>query len=123
MGASTAIRVQVLAEKLAALENTKAAMVTSSGMAAISTTLMTLLKSGDHLLVQQSLYGGTEMFLTNDLPDWGVTLTRVDADKPESWSAALQPNTKVLRPYCCVSDPNQYHPAVNVLSSSDAHLP
>ncbi|KAL3160288.1 hypothetical protein ABBQ38_009680 [Trebouxia sp. C0009 RCD-2024] len=86
----------VLAEKLAALENTKAAMVTSSGMAAISTTLMTLLKSGDHLLVQQSLYGGTEMFLTNDLPDWGVTLTRVDADKPESWSAALQPNTKVF---------------------------
>ena len=89
---------QVLAEKLAALENTKGAMVTSSGMSAISTTLLTLLKSGDHLLVQQSLYGGTEMFMSNDLPDFGITFTRVDADKPESWSAAVQPNTKVLQP-------------------------
>lgn len=88
---------QALADKLAALENTKAAMVTSSGMSAISTTLLTLLKSGDHLLVQQSLYGGTEMFLAHDLVDWGITCTRVDADKPESWSAAVQPNTKVLQ--------------------------
>ena len=92
-------RVQALAEKMAALENTEAAMVTSSGMSAISTTLLTLLKSGDHLLVQQSLYGGTEMFLANDLSDWGITFTRVDADKPETWSAAVQPNTKVLSLY------------------------
>lgn len=84
---------------MAALENTEAAMVTSSGMSAISTTLLTLLKSGDHLLVQQSLYGGTEMFLANDLSDWGITFTRVDADKPETWSAAVQPNTKVLSLY------------------------
>lgn len=90
---------QALAEKMAALENTKAAMVTSSGMSAISTTLLTLLKSGDHLLVQQSLYGGTEMFLANDISDWGITFTRVDADKPESWSAAVQANTKVLSLY------------------------
>ena len=88
---------QALAEKLAALENTTAAMVTSSGMSAVSTTLLTLLKSGDHMLVQQSLYGGTEMFLANDLTDWGISFTRVDADKPESWSAAVQPNTKVLQ--------------------------
>jgi len=61
---------QVLAAKMAALENTKAAVVTASGMAAISSTLLTLLKSGDHMLVQQSLYGGSEIFFTNDLPDW-----------------------------------------------------
>lgn len=58
--------------------------------------MLTLLRSGDHMLVQQSLYGGTEMFFTNDLPDWGITFTRVDADKPETWAAALTPKTKVL---------------------------
>ncbi len=86
---------QVLAAKMAALENTKAAVVTASGMAAISSTLLTLLKSGDHMLVQQSLYGGSEIFFTNDLPDWGITFTRVDADKPETWAAAVKSNTKV----------------------------
>jgi len=86
---------QVLAAKMAALENTKAAVVTASGMAAISSTLLTLLKSGDHMLVQQSLYGGSEIFFTNDLPDWGITFTRVDADKPDTWAAAVKSNTKV----------------------------
>ncbi|DBA72263.1 TPA: hypothetical protein ACH3X2_010649 [Trebouxia sp. C0005] len=81
---------------MAALENTKAAVVTASGMAAISSTLLTLLKSGDHMLVQQSLYGGSEIFFTNDLPDWGITFTRVDADKPDTWAAAVKSNTKVF---------------------------
>ena len=77
------------------MEGCKAAMVTSSGMAAISSTLLTLLKSGDHMLVQESLYGGTEMLLTHDLPDWGITVTRVNADKPDTWRQQLKPNTKV----------------------------
>lgn len=85
-----------LAAKMAALENTKAAVVTASGMAAISTTLLTLLKSGEHMLVQQSLYGGSEIFFTNDLPDWGISFTRVDADKPDTWAAAMKSNTKVF---------------------------
>ena len=89
---------QALAKKLAALEKTEAAVVTSSGMAAISTTLLTLLKSGDHMLVQQSLYGGTEMFVTKDLPDFGISYTRVDADKRETWAAEVKSNTKVS---CC----------------------
>src|SRR3954470_14873044 len=49
---------QVLHEKLAALENPEAALVTASGMAAISTTLLTVLGAGDHLLAQDYLYGG-----------------------------------------------------------------
>lgn len=89
------ICLQAVANKVAAVENCKAAMVTSSGMAAISSTLLTLLKSQDHMLVQESLYGGTEMLLTHDLPDWGIAVTRVNADKPETWRQHLKPNTKV----------------------------
>lgn len=65
-------------------------------MAAISTTLLTLLKTGDHMLVQESLYGGSEIFFTNDLPDWGITFTRVNADKPDTWAAAIKSSTKVM---------------------------
>src|SRR5205823_9428581 len=53
---------QALQEKLAALENAEAALVTASGMAAISTSLLTLLSTGDHLLGQDGLYGGTQDF-------------------------------------------------------------
>src|SRR5947209_1833078 len=58
---------KALAEKLAQLENAEDALVTSSGMAAISTTLLTLLANGDHLLAQDCLYGGTHDFVTKDL--------------------------------------------------------
>src|SRR5436190_20944605 len=56
-----------LHEKLAALENAEAALVTASGMAAISTALLTILSAGDHLLVQDCLYGGTHDFVAKDL--------------------------------------------------------
>src|SRR5260370_35472007 len=58
---------QALHEKLAAIEGAEAALVASSGMAAISTTLLTFLPNGDHLLVQNCLYGGTHDFVTNNL--------------------------------------------------------
>ena len=92
---AVACALQAVAKKVAAVENCRAAMVTSSGMAAISTTLLTLLGAGDHFLVQESLYGGSEMFLSNDLPSWGISFTRVNADRPESWGQHLKPNTKV----------------------------
>ena len=57
-----------LHQKLAALENGEAAIVTASGMAAITTTLLTVLGSGDHFLAQECLYGGTHDLLTKDLP-------------------------------------------------------
>src|SRR5262245_28364183 len=55
-------------EKLAALENGESALVTASGMGAISTALLTLLSAGDHLLIQDCLYGGTHSLVTHDLP-------------------------------------------------------
>ena len=87
---------QVLHDKLAALEGGEAALVASSGMAAITATLLSLLSGGDHLLAHKSLYGGTHDFITKDLPQMGVAATFVDADDPRSWQASLRPNTRVF---------------------------
>jgi cystathionine beta-lyase/cystathionine gamma-synthase len=82
--------------KLAALENAEAALVTSSGMAAISTALLALLSNGDHLLAQNCLYGGTHDLVTKDLVGYGIAHDFVDASKPETWEAMLRPTTKLL---------------------------
>ncbi len=82
--------------KLAALENAEAALVTSSGMAAISTTLLALLSSGDHFLAQNCLYGGTHDLVTKDLVGYGITHSFVDGSRPDTWEAALQANTKLM---------------------------
>ena len=83
-----------LHEKLASLENAEAALVTASGMAAITTTLLTLLSSGDHLLVQDCLYGGTHDFITKDFAAFGITFDFIDGDDPDSWERYVRSNTK-----------------------------
>ncbi len=83
-------------QKLAALENAEAALVTASGMAAISTALLTVLSAGDHLLVQDSLYGGTHDFVTKDLGSFGIAYDFIDADDPASWKKKLKPKTKAI---------------------------
>ena len=83
-------------QKLAALENAEAALVASSGMAAISTALLTVLSAGDHLLVQDSLYGGTHDFVTKDLGSFGIAFDFVDGDDPSTWKKKLKPNTKAI---------------------------
>ena len=85
-----------LHQKLAALENAEAALVTASGMAAISTTLLTLVVPGDHLLAQECLYGGTYNFFAKDLPALGVSLDFIDGNNPDSWKRKLTPNTKLI---------------------------
>jgi len=85
-----------LGKVLAAIEGAEAAIVTGSGMAAISSTLLALLKAGDHLLAQQGLYGGSHTFITDHLPDLGVSFDFIDAARPESWPAGLKPNTKAV---------------------------
>ncbi len=82
--------------KLAALENAEAALVTSSGMAAISTSLFTVLKSGDHLLAQSCLYGGTHDLVTRDFSAFGLSYDFIDGDKAETWEAFVKPNTKAI---------------------------
>ncbi len=85
----------VLHRKLAALENAEAALVTASGMAAIATTLLTVLKAGDHLLAQGNLYGGTHDFITRDLGDYGILFDFIGPD-PSSWKAQLKPTTRAV---------------------------
>lgn len=84
-----------LHEKLAAIEGAEAALSCASGMAAISTALLSLLSAGDHLLVQSNLYGGTATLL-RDLARWGIGHDVVDAARPETWAAALRPTTRVF---------------------------
>src|SRR2546425_7936995 len=87
---------RVLAEKLAQLENAEDALVTSSGMAAISTTLLTLLANGDHLLAQDCLYGGTHDFVTKDLERFGISYDFIDGNDPDSWEGKLRPRTRAV---------------------------
>ena len=85
-----------LHRKLAALENAEAALVAASGMAAITTTLLTVLSAGDHLLAQNCLYGGTHDFLTQDFAGFGIEFDFIDGDEPDSWKSKLRPNTKAI---------------------------
>jgi cystathionine beta-lyase/cystathionine gamma-synthase len=82
--------------KLAALENAEAALVTSSGMAAISTALLTILSAGDHLLIQDTLYGGTHDLVTRDFASFGLSYDFINADDPDSWKHKLRKTTKAI---------------------------
>jgi cystathionine beta-lyase/cystathionine gamma-synthase len=85
-----------LHQKLAALEEGEAGLVFASGMAAITTTLLTVLQTGDHILCQNCLYGGTHDFITNDLPKFGIAYDFVQGDDPGSWHAKCRPETKAV---------------------------
>ena len=85
-----------LHKKLAALEGAEAALVTSSGMSAITTALLTYLQSGDHLLAQSTLYGGTADYLKHDLPQYGIEVDFFDAMIPDDWESKVKSNTKVV---------------------------
>ncbi len=86
----------VLHAKLAALEEAEAALVTASGMAAISATLLTVLGGGGHLLAQDCLYGGTHDFLTQDFAALGLGFDFIDASDPGAWRARLRPETRAI---------------------------
>ncbi len=86
----------VLEQRLAALEGGIAAVVTASGTAAIATSLLTLLKAGDHIVASSSLYGGTYNLLSVTLPRHGITTTFVDPSNPENFKPAAQENTRAF---------------------------
>jgi cystathionine beta-lyase/cystathionine gamma-synthase len=81
---------------LSALEHAPAALVGASGMAIISTTLLSVLSAGDHVLAQDCLYGGTLDLLLNDFPKFGIERSFIDGNAPDSWAAALRPNTRAI---------------------------
>jgi cystathionine beta-lyase len=87
---------EAVVRKMNALEYGENSLVFSSGMAAISTTLLSLLKSGDHALFQNGLYGGTFNFITTRLQDFSIEYTFVEDNSEESFKKAIRPNTKAV---------------------------
>lgn len=84
------------AEKVASLENGEDAIILSSGMAAISSVFFSLLRSGDHVVVQKELYGGTHHFLEQELPKQGIQVTYWDAQAPDDLEGLLEENTRMI---------------------------
>lgn len=87
---------EYLSKKIAALENAEAGMIFGSGMAAISTTFLAFLKQGDHIVVQNTLYGGTSNFIREEFPKYGIEFTFTDGYEVSDFEAAIRPNTKLI---------------------------
>ena len=87
-----------LAEAIANMENTEAAHVSASGMGSISSTIMQLCQSGDHIVSSRTIYGGTYAFMKNFLPKLNIQTSFVDTTNLKSVESAIRKNTKVL--YC-----------------------
>ena len=87
---------KVVADKMATLEHAEGALVMSSGMAAISTALFSVLKTGDHAVFQNDLYGGTHQAIIFECEKFQIKYTFVDATNHEEIEKAFQANTKVL---------------------------
>ncbi|MFZ0481681.1 MAG: aminotransferase class I/II-fold pyridoxal phosphate-dependent enzyme [Terriglobales bacterium] len=81
---------------IAELEGTDAALLFSSGMAAITTSILALVKAGDHIVAQRDIYGGVTKFLSRWLPKMGVETTFVDTNDMEQHERAIRPNTKLI---------------------------
>lgn len=81
---------------IAKLEGADAALVFSSGMNAITTSILALVKSGDHIVAQEDIYGGTTKFLTAWLPKLGVETTFVETTDYDQHARAIRPNTKLI---------------------------
>jgi cystathionine beta-lyase/cystathionine gamma-synthase len=78
------------------LEGAERSLLFSSGMTAITTTILSLLQSGDHIVAQRDVYGGTIKFLSSWLPRLGIETTFVDTTEYDQHAAAIRPNTKLI---------------------------
>ncbi|HKI00262.1 MAG TPA: aminotransferase class I/II-fold pyridoxal phosphate-dependent enzyme [Candidatus Sulfotelmatobacter sp.] len=86
----------VAEETVAELEGTEAAKTFASGMGAITTTVLALLKAGDHVVAQRDIYGGVTKFFSEWLPKMGIETTFVDTTDYEQHARAIRPNTRLL---------------------------
>jgi cystathionine beta-lyase/cystathionine gamma-synthase len=87
---------KAVVEKLAALENSEAGLILSSGMAAILTSIFAMMKKGDHAILQSDLYGGTHSAVLNELPRYGMEFTMVDGADPKNFEKAIQATTRII---------------------------
>jgi methionine-gamma-lyase len=85
-----------VAQHIADIEGGAGCILTSSGMAAISTTLLTFLNPGDHIVCGSAIYGGTSELIRGFLQKWGIQATWVDSKDIANYRRAIQPNTKIL---------------------------
>lgn len=83
-------------DKMAALEGAEAAYATASGMSAISSTFLALLKQGDHILSCNAIFGSTHTVFNKYLPKYGIESSYFEGDKPETWEQLIKPNTKMI---------------------------
>lgn len=85
-----------LCKKIAALEHTEAALIFGSGMAAVSTALMAFLRAGDHVVLQQTLYGGTYNLVTEEFSKYGIQYSFTQGWEAKDFEDKIQENTKVI---------------------------
>ncbi|NLW52845.1 MAG: aminotransferase class I/II-fold pyridoxal phosphate-dependent enzyme, partial [Tissierellia bacterium] len=97
-----------LEKKIAIMENAEAALAVSSGMGAISTALLTVLRAGDHVVAGDVIYGCTFALVKNVLTDLGIEMTMVDTSDLANIEAAIKPNTK------CVYIETQANPVLRI---------
>lgn len=83
-------------EKLCAMEGAEDGIATASGMAAMYASMISFLKSGDHVLACRSVFGSTHQILSVIFPRWGITHSYADVTEPETWESKIQPNTKMI---------------------------
>ena len=90
--------VHAVQRKIAALENAEACLMAASGMGAITTALLAVLSAGDHIVVADTVYGGTFGFIKNILPRFGIeaTIVTITGDSVENIRKAIKPNTKIV---------------------------
>ncbi len=87
---------KAVVEKLCALEQAESGLLFASGMAAISTSILALVKKGEHIVFQNNLYGGTHYFVTSDLEKYGIEFSLVEGMNPEDYAKAIKPNTRLM---------------------------
>ena len=88
--------VEMFQQRAALLEGAEAARATATGMAAVTTAVMSQLRAGDHVVAARALFGGCRFVVENYMPRWGVESSLVDGRDPENFARAMRPNTKVV---------------------------
>jgi len=88
--------VQMLETRLAALEGAESCVSTASGMSAILAAIMSLMKTGEHIVASRSVFGATIQLFNNVLQRFGVETTFVEPTQMDNWTAAMRPNTRLL---------------------------
>jgi O-succinylhomoserine sulfhydrylase len=78
------------------MEGAEDGIATASGMAAMYASMISFLKSGDHVLACRSVFGSTHQILSVIFPRWGITHSYADVTEPETWESKIQPNTKMI---------------------------